>query len=357
MAYDALTTTEIAVGKPVKQGLFAKIKGNFEYLYGIVGSLGLAAKDIQNGSFEVDSDADGTPDNWTAGVYNGGSKSLVTTTSAHGLRSMMFTHPGGAGNGGGWLQSDYIETGLLTSEALQFAVYCDNPLIKVRVEINWYTAAKALISTSVIYESVANLSLWHQITIYNILADAGWAARYVKVKLIGGYTDTNESGHVYFDDVRIVPAPIALTPAYPTALSGAPLIAMAETIDFGEGSTSNDTFTDLASVSLALPGLAGTLLMSAQVRTSNAAYPASVRIRIGTTYGPVVSTTSESAVQVLLSLDLTALRGSTQTLYLQAKTSVGSAASAFAASPAAIKKAYRTKIRVVDCLYGARWDI
>lgn len=60
MAYEALTTVDADVDKPVRAETMQKIKDNFDYLYGVQSS----PNDLINGSLEIDSDGDGVPDNW-----------------------------------------------------------------------------------------------------------------------------------------------------------------------------------------------------------------------------------------------------------------------------------------------------
>ena len=81
MSYSALTTDETTAGKPGKQSLFRKIKDNFDYLYSLIASQSAGAG-VPNGSFEIDSDSDGVPDNWTRSLYSGGAgmKNIVRIT-------------------------------------------------------------------------------------------------------------------------------------------------------------------------------------------------------------------------------------------------------------------------------------
>ncbi len=97
MAYEALTAGEVDVGSPVSSSLLTKIKDNLDYLYGAMES---AQTGLLNGSFEIDSDHDGKPDNWEIQVYPGGTVQLYQANVLHGQNSLAFVHPGGASNGG-----------------------------------------------------------------------------------------------------------------------------------------------------------------------------------------------------------------------------------------------------------------
>ena len=105
MGYSAILSSEVDVDSPGKAELFQKIKDNFDYLYSLIGG----PVEVPNGSFEIDTDADGVPDNWTLNLYAGGSAAFDTITPAHGSRAYKFTRTSGAGNGGGYLESGYME--------------------------------------------------------------------------------------------------------------------------------------------------------------------------------------------------------------------------------------------------------
>ena len=100
MGYDAILSTEVDVDSPGKAELFQKIKDNFDYLYSLIGG----PVEVPNGSFEIDTDADGVPDNWTLNLYAGGSAAFDTTTPAHGANAYKFTRASGASNGRGYLE-------------------------------------------------------------------------------------------------------------------------------------------------------------------------------------------------------------------------------------------------------------
>ncbi len=105
MAFVSIDSTDIQADKPITADLFKTIKDNEDYLYGTI--TGQAVAGVLNGSFEIDSDADGVPNNWEWNAYSGGSGAQSTVCS-HGAYSFAITHPGGAGNGGGYLVSDFI---------------------------------------------------------------------------------------------------------------------------------------------------------------------------------------------------------------------------------------------------------
>ena len=200
MAYSALTTAETASGKPWAQAKTRKLKDNFDYLYGLIGSS--AAVGIPNGSFEIDADADGVPDSWTKNLYAGGTGGFYTTSPASGAQSYYFTHPGGASNGGGYLTSDYIECSTLLNYIIAVTLWSTAAGMKNKVQVQFYTKAKAANGAAVdLYNSVANPTA-AKVFLLSVKPTASSA--YFKVILVGGFTDTDVAGTTYFDDVQLL---------------------------------------------------------------------------------------------------------------------------------------------------------
>ena len=197
MAYDAILDNELTVGKPTKRSLWLKVKGNFDFLFGRSNPEGLL-----NGSFEYDTDADGIPDNWTRTLLAGGSSGIDTTNPQHGGKCLYFTHPGGAGNGGGYADSDYVECSELESSYLEFTIKSTASGIHNLVEIYFYDKAKVYISTGTAHNANSPDTAAHYYT-YQFMPPAN--ARYFKVRVLGGQVDVNQAGTVYFDGVRVEP--------------------------------------------------------------------------------------------------------------------------------------------------------
>lgn len=193
MGYDAILDSEIQVGDAIKQSLMQKFKDNFDFLFGSSSSGRLPV----NGSFEIDSDADNVPDSWSLTSYAGGTIARDTATEAHGEASLKMVHPGGGGNGGGYADSDYIPcSDRINWSALSWSTASG---MKCQAYIRWFTDAKVYISQTNAWTSVANPSTATPI--------GGWesapaTARFARLRLIGGYTDTDVAGSAYFDDVK-----------------------------------------------------------------------------------------------------------------------------------------------------------
>lgn len=204
MAYSALTTAETDVDSPITDALMTKIKANFEYLYSAVGSLEQLPV---NGSFEIDADSSGIPDNWTQGLYTGGSAAYDTTTPFHGAKAYKFTRPATAGNGGGYLETGYLEISEYLSATIEWAMKGE-ATVKNKVTVRYFDADKVDLSADEdIYTSTANPTAWTKFLRFTIPPAT---ARYMKVRFIGGYTDTAVAGDTYFDDVRININPITI---------------------------------------------------------------------------------------------------------------------------------------------------
>lgn len=206
MPYQAILDAEIQAGEPVSQPLMQKIKDNFEdhearLSGGGTGDPGLIGT-ILNGSLEADGDGDGVPDNWSVFFYPGGTGGYDTTDYVHGTKSYKFVHPGGQNNGGGYLESDYVFANFLYCRPVWFAYKASASNLKIEVVARVYDKNKAYLGDQVIYSSVSHKPGWALSVIRNVyLTYQG--AEYVKFRFIGGKSDTNVAGSVWFDAIGI----------------------------------------------------------------------------------------------------------------------------------------------------------
>ena len=203
MAWSTIGTTSIAQGKFVSAELMTKIKGNLDYLYGI--NAGGQGPEILNGSFEVDSDADGVPDHWDCTAYAGGAVALESTSPSEGAKSIKFTHPGGAGNGGGRADSDYFPVTTAEGYYVQFLTWVSAgaSAMKNKVQARYYTAAQVELSSASpadLYSSTVNPTDPTRYA-YDLTPIAD--CKFVKIRVVGGATDIDQAGVAYFDDVRV----------------------------------------------------------------------------------------------------------------------------------------------------------
>jgi hypothetical protein len=212
MGYQAISDNEVAIGKPAGLMLFKKIKNNIEYLYDQIGSAGTGGA-IPNGSFEVDSDNNGYPDNWTWGGYNGGTLDLVTVDGGAGSRSVKITHPGGNGNGGGTLESDYLSCAAGDIRSFSLLHWAHDGL-RNKVAAHFFDAVKKPLSEG--YEQILFDTVYSPPTperlILPFVPPAG--AHFFKVLLYGGVPDEAQAGEVYFDDVCLGDASQTIVPMW-----------------------------------------------------------------------------------------------------------------------------------------------
>ncbi len=265
MAWDAITDAEIQPDQPVvgESGFGRKVKDNLDYLYGNIASgSGLPA----NGSFEIDADSDGIPDQWTRSLYPGGSGSFETTNPAHGAKAYKFVHPGGAGNGGGYLESDYIEVSQLKRYILGFILWTSVAGMKNQVIIRCFDKAKVdLSSDQTLYNSTSNpTSATYYLRGFNPAANTS----YIKIRLIGGYTDTDVAGTIYFDYITLDNF-------------------MTQYLDqktIGEYSTNSTSWVDVASVELNIPNTYMEINFNADVHGGGSSSTGYIRFRLGSIY-------------------------------------------------------------------------
>lgn len=197
-----------SVGDPTKQSL----------IQAIIDALAAAEVDIAaivgerlvtNGSFEVDSDSDGFPDQWTSTPYTGGSFALVDDTgtganSAHGLKAIKFTHPGGGGNGGGEIVTHadtFIEVTPNRSYWLSWMNKNSVAGLTNSVEILEYDATLTLLATHQIYLATTVPTSWKLIRAHFDITDP--LVRYAKIKFKCGETSASTAGDIFIDNVQL----------------------------------------------------------------------------------------------------------------------------------------------------------
>ena len=115
MAFNPINERDILPGRPSSSiDLWDKVKNNFDYLHGYQGSGTSGDNLIINPSFEIDADNNLLPDSWHIHtIFPGGKIELVpnpndNTRPLEGKRSLKISTTGGAGNGGGIIESDYF---------------------------------------------------------------------------------------------------------------------------------------------------------------------------------------------------------------------------------------------------------
>ena len=204
MAFIPITTDEIDVGKPVfgPTGFGKKVKDNFDFLFGQIGTIESGM--VLNGSFEIEDDSNpGQPINWDTATYPAGTIARVNSESNHGEWSLQCTHPGGVGNGGGNAESDYIECSPLWANRL--AVIYRTTIatnLKVQIKVEYFTGAKITISTETLLDQTSNAIVNE---LFGFLISPPATARFLKITLVGGLDDTDPGSlqSVFFDMINL----------------------------------------------------------------------------------------------------------------------------------------------------------
>jgi len=191
-----------AVGDCIPKSWLDTFIDNLVHLYNSAGGSGTGSSgSLQNGSFENDTDADGIPDGWTRTLYTGGSFAIETTAPEHGAKSIKFTSPGGAGNGGGYIDNDdYILCSEVRPVVLRWVMWGTADVNNL-VDVLFYDKAKGYLSTTNLYTNAATNPTTATQKHYSATPPAD--ARYFRVRLTGCKNDDTTAGSTYFDDVAI----------------------------------------------------------------------------------------------------------------------------------------------------------
>lgn len=342
MSYTALAKR--AIGYCIPKSWLDVLIDNDTFFYNALGGAGgTAAATVGNGSFENDADADGIPDGWTRTVYTGGSGAIVSTDSSDAKFSYKFTHPGGSGNGGGYLTSDYITWSPFRMIGIACNLRCSVAGIKVIVRVKFYDKDKAFLSNVDVYTSTSNPTLWTLLYAKNI--DTPVTARFAKLELHGGVNDTDVAGDVYFDFAQVVDSePL---PGYLTFTDA--------DIDQAEAATGGGTFADVGTnQSITIPAGTKYLYLYTETKINAGTGTATARWRIDTTYSTETVGTGTGYTGGWCALDVSALQGA-QTLRAQLKyADSGGSTTAYVRCPAANAKYCKSGRIVSDLALGTQ---
>jgi hypothetical protein len=206
MAFDAITTAELAVGKPITNELLEKFRNRDEFLNAQVGTL--AAVSISNPSFEVtDTAASGGISNWTFTAFTGGGGTVDTSTSVHGTQSVKITHPGGAGNGGGYYESDFFAVSTLSGYIFEYAQNINGGAVP-KGQVIRYTRGQSTIDEidlpgSTVIGTTGQFEQFSAGFYPSSFITVKSSCAFIKLRLNGGTTDHSTAGTVNFDHVRV----------------------------------------------------------------------------------------------------------------------------------------------------------
>ena len=206
MAFASIPDAWIQVAQAITQRLWQRAKDNFDSLFGLVGSV--QGFDILNGFFEIVEDLLATPLrplSWDVTEYLGGTVELDDTESIKGTYGFKFNHPGGVGNGGGEAKSDYHAVNQIHSNPRLQVLYKSSLAgVHLTVKVEYFTAAKLFISVETLLDLVGGVPASY--TDLNVTPTVPATARFLKVYIIGGDTDTDPgaSADIVFDDISFV---------------------------------------------------------------------------------------------------------------------------------------------------------
>lgn len=155
---------------------------------------------ISNGTFELDSDGDGLPDDWTRTLFGQTTDNqLDDTKSYHGTKSLKCTSAGSGGS-----QWDSVIFNVTPAEAIEVAFSLESSVADVRnvVEIRWFDVNGALLSASAVYdESAANPTTFTRQPSKAFTPPA--SARSAQIRAIGCHPSDPTTGSTWFDDFLV----------------------------------------------------------------------------------------------------------------------------------------------------------
>jgi len=153
-----------------------------------------------NGSFENQTAAAPSPDNWSLVAGTNGTIACDGTDSVHGLYSLKFT--GTDATGGGTATSDKFNVLEGAELSLAFTYKSSSATTLNKVDVNWYDITGSLLSTSHIYsEGAANPTVY---TTYNETATVPATAVQADIVITGvDGTGTTVNATSNFDGVSV----------------------------------------------------------------------------------------------------------------------------------------------------------
>jgi hypothetical protein len=308
--------------------------------------------EIPNGSFEEDVDSDGVPDHWSVFFYPGGTGGYDTGEHARGMKSYKFVHPGGKGNGGGYLESDQVRADPLFFKPVRFACKASAAGMKVACVVLHYDGGKGFLGEKEVYASIANPTAWGLVVITNLTCSFP-GTEYVKVRLVGGKDDTDVAGTVWFGAVGEEGSP-ASVPA-------------AESVDQGEVGARTGGYVDVGTpwdITIPAGGKFSWLVVGIELKgfswaneMGEGACRPKGRFRIGSRFSSEATGPGTAAwggpYPACLNID--GLSGS-QRAHFQLREEPDAGEKVFLRSPAAARKYFRQNVRVVDAGEGTVAD-
>ena len=183
-----------------------------------------------NGSFEIDTDSDGVPDNWTIAAFTGGIIEIDSTSSTHGTNSLKFTS-GGVNGAGSATTDEFYEVEANKEIGVRFSLISDDVDTLNKVEVYWYDTSQVFISSTAVYnEGAANPTTWTR-KAYNAVSPS--TARFAKIVVTGVDAASTTFSTTRFDNVEL-DTTYSGSPELPQLLGNAQVKAIsynAQTVD------------------------------------------------------------------------------------------------------------------------------
>ena len=159
---------------------------------------------LKNGSFEVDTDGDGTPDNWTLALDTGGTIAVDATSGGqlHGDNGLKFT---GTGSGAGTATSDKFSVQTSAAVKVIFAYKSTVSTVTNTLAINWYQyddSASGVTATDTVYTATSG----HPSSFTTYVRAVAVPSDAVKGELVitgVGSSGTTKVGPTWFDNIQI----------------------------------------------------------------------------------------------------------------------------------------------------------
>lgn len=155
---------------------------------------------LENGSFELDSDGDNQPDDWTITEDDATSTVEIDTTNvSHGANSLKFVSQGSGG--GTATSSDFFEVNAGKTCVVAFTIKSTVADVRNQVQVRYFDKDQTFVSADTVYdEDTSNPTSFEE---KRFVSSVPASATYAKLRLIGCDPSDATSGTTYFDDVKV----------------------------------------------------------------------------------------------------------------------------------------------------------
>lgn len=155
---------------------------------------------VENGSFELDGDGDGTPDNWTISLFNSSTSTVEIDTSnvVDGTNSLKFVSQG---DGGGTATSARFPVPDGGNIGVSFYLKSTAADVKNIVKIQYYDKNDSTTSTTTLYSEDTSNPTSFTLKVFGTSVPAG--STQAELILIGCDSSDSTSGTTYYDLAQV----------------------------------------------------------------------------------------------------------------------------------------------------------